>query len=200
MSTTNNSLSILSKSGSWIRGNPGRFACMLIVAVLYGLLLACIVQPDYEGFMAAALMINFLVPPVLLIINIAAACFRKSTWKFPLGCVSGLTPAAVRSDPRVRRRSLREGRRLHLDWRMAAFMGLHGANRILHAGIHRILIRGIRLGATHQALPAGASVAHQVVALPPVGDGYVGAAVRMRLCGCSHDGEVAATPGRKTRF
>ena len=50
MSTTNNSLSILSKSGSWIRGNPGRFACMLIVAVLYGLLLACIVQPDYEGF------------------------------------------------------------------------------------------------------------------------------------------------------
>lgn len=113
---------------------------------------------------------------------------------------SGLTPAAVRSDPRVRRRSLREGRRLHLDWRMAAFMGLHGANRILHAGIHRILIRGIRLGATHQALPAGASVAHQVVALPPVGDGYAGAAVRMRLCGCSHDGEVAATPGRKTRF
>ena len=83
---------------------------------------------------------------------------------------------------------------------MAAFMGLHGANRILHAGIHRILIRGIRLGATHQALPAGASVAHQVVALPPVGDGYAGAAVRMRLCGCSHDGEVAATPGRKTRF
>lgn len=56
---------------------------MLIVAVLYGLLLACIVQPDYEGFMAAALMINFLVPPVLLIINIAAACFRKSTWSFP---------------------------------------------------------------------------------------------------------------------
>ena len=51
MSTTNNSLSILSKSGSWIRGNPGRFACMLIVAVLYGLLLACIVQPDYEGCM-----------------------------------------------------------------------------------------------------------------------------------------------------
>lgn len=92
MSTTNNSLSILSKSGSWIRGNPGRFACMLIVAVLYGLLLACIVQPDYEGFMAAALMINFLVPPVLLIINIAAACFRKSTWKFPLGCVAVSLP------------------------------------------------------------------------------------------------------------
>lgn len=46
---------------------------MLIVAVLYGLLLACIVQSDYEGFMAAALMISFLVPPVLLIINIAAA-------------------------------------------------------------------------------------------------------------------------------
>ena len=78
MSTTNNSLSILSKSGSWIRGNPGRFACMLIVAVLYGLLLACIVQPDYEGFMAAALMINFLVPPVLLIINIAAACPKSN--------------------------------------------------------------------------------------------------------------------------
>ena len=76
MSTTNNSLSILSKSGSWIRGNPGRFACMLIVAVLYGLLLACIVQPDYEGF----------------IINIAAACFRKSTWKFPLGCVAVSLP------------------------------------------------------------------------------------------------------------
>ena len=92
MSTTNNSLSRLSKSGSWIRGNPGRFACMLIVAVLYGLLLACIVQPDYEGFMAAALMINFLVPPVLLIINIAAACFRKSTWKFPLGCVAVSLP------------------------------------------------------------------------------------------------------------
>ncbi len=92
MSTTNNSLSILSKSGSWIRGNPGRFACMLIVAVLYGLLLACIVQPDYEGFMAAALMINFLVPPVLLIINTAAACFRKSTWKFPLGCVAVSLP------------------------------------------------------------------------------------------------------------
>lgn len=46
---------------------------MLIVAVLYGLLLACIVQPDYEGFMAAAPIISFLVPPVLLIINIAAA-------------------------------------------------------------------------------------------------------------------------------
>ena len=95
MSTTNNSLSILSKSGSWIRGNPGRFACMLIVAVLYGLLLACIVQPDYEGFMAAALMINFLVPPVLLIINIAAACFRKSTWKFPLGCVGWLNTVPI---------------------------------------------------------------------------------------------------------
>ena len=200
MSTTNNSLSILSKSGSWIRGNPGRFACMLIVAVLYGLLLACIVQPDYEGFMAAALMINFLVPPVLLIINIAAACFRKSTWKFPLGCVAVSLPLLFALIHGFEGRSLREGRRLHLDWRMAAFMGLHGANRILHAGIHRILIRGIRLGATHQALPAGASVAHQVVALPPVGDGYAGAAVRMRLCGCSHDGEVAATPGRKTRF
>ena len=49
-------------------------------------------QPDYEGFMAAALMINFLVPPVLLIINIAAACFRKSTWKFPLGCVAVSLP------------------------------------------------------------------------------------------------------------
>ena len=195
MSTTNNSLSILSKSGSWIRGNPGRFACMLIVAVLYGLLLACIVQPDYEGFMAAALMINFLVPPVLLIINIAAACFRKSTWKFPLGCVAVSLPLLF-----ALIHGFEGGPCAKADVCTSIGGWLHGANRILHAGIHRILIRGIRLGATHQALPAGASVAHQVVALPPVGDGYAGAAVRMRLCGCSHDGEVAATPGRKTRF
>ena len=112
MSTTNNSLSILSKSGSWIRGNPGRFACMLIVAVLYGLLLACIVQPDYEGFMAAALMINFLVPPVLLIINTAAACFRKSTWKFPLGCVAVSLPLLFALIHGFEGGPCREGRRL----------------------------------------------------------------------------------------
>ena len=47
MSTTNNSLSILSKSGSWIRGNPGRFACMLIVAVSLPLLFALI--HGFEG-------------------------------------------------------------------------------------------------------------------------------------------------------
>ena len=150
--------------------------------------------------MAAALMINFLVPPVLLIINIAAACFRKSTWKFPLGCVAVSLPLlfalihGFEGGPCAKADVCTSIGGWQLSW------GLHGANRILHAGIHRILIRGIRLGATHQALPAGASVAHQVVALPPVGDGYAGAAVRMRLCGCSHDGEVAATPGRKTRF
>lgn len=199
MSTTNNSLSILSKSGSWIRGNPGRFACMLIVAVLYGLLLACIVQPDYEGFMAAALMINFLVPPVLLIINIAAACFRKSTWKFPLGCVAVSLPLlfalihGFEGGPCAKADVCTSIGGWQLSWGCMEQIGYFMLVFTVFSFVGFALVRLI-------ALPAGASVAHQVVALPPVGDGYAGAAVRMRLCGCSHDGEVAATPGRKTRF
>ncbi|KAB7789587.1 hypothetical protein F7D09_1911 [Bifidobacterium leontopitheci] len=50
---------------AWVRADTVRFGCWLTLAVTYGLLLAMIIIPG-QG-MAGVLMINFVVPPVLLV-------------------------------------------------------------------------------------------------------------------------------------
>lgn len=53
---------------TWIRQDAIRFGCWLATAIMYGLLLALTLRGGMAA-MAAALLINFVIPPALLVIN-----------------------------------------------------------------------------------------------------------------------------------
>ena len=83
---------------TWIRQDAIRFGCWLATAIMYGLLLALTLRGGMAA-MAAALLINFVIPPALLVINGIYALRPASLtypWKsllFPLACT--LVPAPM---------------------------------------------------------------------------------------------------------
>ena len=83
---------------TWIRQDAIRFGCWLATAIMYGLLLALTLRGGMAA-MAAALLINFVIPPALLVIN-GIYTLRPASltypWKsllFPLACT--LVPAPM---------------------------------------------------------------------------------------------------------
>lgn len=83
---------------TWIRQDAIRFGCWLATAIMYGLLLALTLRGGMAA-MAAASLINFVIPPALLVINGIYALRPASLtypWKsllFPLACT--LVPAPM---------------------------------------------------------------------------------------------------------
>lgn len=85
---------------AWIRQDAIRFGCWLAAAIMYGLLLTLILASGTAA-MAAVLLINFVIPPALLIINGVYALRPNSLthpWKslrFPLVCALVPVPMLI---------------------------------------------------------------------------------------------------------
>lgn len=84
---------------AWVRRDTIRFGCWLATAIMYGLLLTLILDGSGPAAFAFALLINFVVPPALLVINGIYALRPDSLthpWRsllFPLVCT--LVPAPM---------------------------------------------------------------------------------------------------------
>lgn len=87
---------------TWIRQDAIRFGCWLATAIMYGLLLALTLRGGMAA-MAAALLINFVIPPALLVINgiyalrPASLTYPGKSLLFPLACTLVPAPMLMRS-------------------------------------------------------------------------------------------------------
>ena len=84
---------------AWVSQDTIRFGCWLTAAIMYGLLLTLLLDRSGPAAFAFALLINFVVPPALLVINGIYALRPESLthpWRslrFPLVCT--LVPAPI---------------------------------------------------------------------------------------------------------
>ncbi|MBT1171678.1 hypothetical protein [Bifidobacterium sp. SO4] len=85
---------------AWIRRDTVRFGCWLTVVLIYGTLLGCAIAGGGAA-MVGALLINFVIPPVLLVACGAYASREESLahpWRallFPLVCTLAAVPLLV---------------------------------------------------------------------------------------------------------
>ena len=88
----------------WIRQDPVRFGCCMVVAAMYLILLSTVFSWDATGAMVAFWLSYVCIPPILLVVNGVYASRKtimqqpRRTLLFPLGCTLLALPVLLTNE------------------------------------------------------------------------------------------------------